>query len=111
MELAKFTVYVSYFKMQEHVYLGTEAATGGVLGGLSCFCISSLVTHIKENMTAKLQKLYRPPRNLRVGNKSPAPFLKRNLFARVRTKYSLKGLIKYQLFWLKCSGSFDITNM
>ena len=91
--------------MQEHVYLGTEAATGGVLDGLSFFCISSLVTLIKENITTKLQKLYRPPRNLRV------PFLKRNLFARARTKYSLKGLIKYQLFWLKCSGSFDITNM
>ena len=34
------------------------------------------MTYITENTIVKLQKLYRPPRNLRVGNKLPALFLK-----------------------------------
>ena len=34
-----------------------------------------IVTYIKENIIAKLQKLYSPPRNPRVGNKSPALFV------------------------------------
>ena len=55
-----------------------------------------IVTYIKENITTKLQKLYSPPRNPRAGNKMPALFVKKNLFARAiyrpRAKYSLKGL-------------------
>ena len=35
-------------------------------------------TNIERPMT-KLQKLYTPPRNLRAGNKSPAPFLEKSL--------------------------------
>ena len=38
-----------------------------------------LVTYIKENIIAKLRKLYSPPRNPRVGNKSPLPFVKKPL--------------------------------
>ena len=56
-----------------------------------------LLLHIlQENIIRKLQKLYSPSKNHRVGNKSPALFVK-NLFVQViycpRTKYSLKGLI------------------
>ena len=36
-----------------------------------------ILTYIKQSIMTKLQKLYSPPRNLRVGNKSPAPFLKK----------------------------------
>ena len=36
-----------------------------------------IVTYIKENIIAKLQKLYSPPRKLKVGNKYPALFLKK----------------------------------
>ena len=36
-----------------------------------------IVTYIKESIITKLQKLYSPPRNLRVGNKSPVLFLKK----------------------------------
>ena len=38
-----------------------------------------LLYYSKENVIAKLQKLYSPPRNLRAGNKSPARFLKKPL--------------------------------
>ena len=38
-----------------------------------------IVTYIKENIIAKLQKLYSPPRNPRAGNKSPALFVKKPL--------------------------------
>ena len=38
-----------------------------------------IVTYIKENIITKLQKLYSPPRNPRVGNKSPALFVKKPL--------------------------------
>ena len=44
---------------------------------------------IKENIIAKLQKVYSLPRSDRVGNKLPALILK-NLFARA-AKYLLKG--------------------
>ena len=54
------------------------------------------MTYIKENIITKLQKLYSPPRNPRAGNKLPMLFVK-NHFARaiyrLRTKYSLKGLV------------------
>ena len=33
------------------------------------------MTYIKENIITKLQKLYSQPRNLRAGNKSPAPII------------------------------------
>ena len=39
-----------------------------------------IVTYIKENIIAKLQKLYSPPRNPRAGNKSPALFVKKPLY-------------------------------
>ena len=35
------------------------------------------VTYIKENIITKLQKLYSPPRNPRMGNKLPALFVKK----------------------------------
>ena len=38
-----------------------------------------IVTYIKENIIAKLQKLYSPPRNPRMGNKLPLPFVKKPL--------------------------------
>ena len=38
-----------------------------------------IVNYLKENIIKKLQKLYSPPRNLRVGNKLPALFLKKHL--------------------------------
>ena len=37
------------------------------------------MTYIKENIIAKLQKLYSPPRNPIVGNKSPTLFVKKPL--------------------------------
>ena len=37
------------------------------------------MTYIKENTITKLQKLYSPPRNLRLGNKLPELFLKKPL--------------------------------
>ena len=33
------------------------------------------MTYVNENIIAKLQNLYSPPRNLRAGNKSPVLFL------------------------------------
>ena len=54
------------------------------------------MTYIKENIIIKLQKLNSLPRNPRVGSKSAALSVKKNLFARAiyrpRAKYSLKGL-------------------
>ena len=38
-----------------------------------------IVTYIEENIITKLQKLYCPPRNRRVGNKSPVLFQKKPL--------------------------------
>ena len=38
-----------------------------------------IVTYSKENIIAKLQKLYSPPRDPRAGNKSPALFMKKPL--------------------------------
>ena len=38
-----------------------------------------IVTYIKENIITKLQKLYSPPRNVMVGNKLLALFLKKPL--------------------------------
>ena len=38
-----------------------------------------LLYYSKENVIAKLLKLYSPPRNLRAGNKSPMQFLKKPL--------------------------------
>ena len=56
------------------------------------------MTYIKENIIAKLQKLYSPPRNPRAGNKLLMLFEK-NLFPRaiyrLRSKFLLKGLDKY----------------
>ena len=40
------------------------------------FLVVFIMTYIKENIIAKFKKLYSPPRNLRVGNKSPT----KNLF-------------------------------
>ena len=37
------------------------------------------MTYIKENIITKLQKLYSPPRNPRVGHKSPVLFVKKPL--------------------------------
>ena len=37
------------------------------------------MTYIKENITADLQKLYSPTRNLRAGNESSSGFLKKPL--------------------------------
>ena len=37
------------------------------------------VTYIKENIITRLQKLYSPPRNSRVGNKLPVLFVKKPL--------------------------------
>ena len=55
-----------------------------------------IMTYIKENIITKLQKLYNLPINPRAGNKLPTLFVK-NHFAwaiyRLRTKYSLKGLV------------------
>ena len=39
-----------------------------------------IVTYIKESIITKLQKLYSPPRNIRLGNESPALFLKKRSF-------------------------------
>ena len=39
-----------------------------------------IVTYIKENVITKLQKLYSLPKNPRVGNKSPALFMKKTSF-------------------------------
>ena len=36
-----------------------------------------IVIYIKQNITTKLQKLYSPPRNSKVGNKSPMLFVKK----------------------------------
>ena len=41
--------------------------------------IHIIVTYIKENIITKLQKLYNPPRNPRVGSKSSALFVKKPL--------------------------------
>ena len=41
--------------------------------------LNIIVTYIKENIIAKLQKLYSLPRNLKVGSKSPMLFLKKPL--------------------------------
>ena len=51
-------------------------------------------TNFKENIITKLQNLYSPPRNLRVGNKLPALFLKKPLCTGdwPCAKYSLKRL-------------------
>ena len=38
-----------------------------------------IVTYIKENIITRLQKLYSPPRNSRVGNKLPVLFVKKPL--------------------------------
>ena len=38
------------------------------------------MTYIKENIITKLQKLYSPPKNIWVGNKSPLLFLKKPLY-------------------------------
>ena len=38
------------------------------------------MTYIKESIITKLQKLYSSPRNLRVGNKLPALFLKKRFW-------------------------------
>ena len=38
-----------------------------------------ILTYIKENIITKLQKLYSPPRNPRVGNRSPVLFMKKPL--------------------------------
>ena len=38
-----------------------------------------IVTYIEENIITKLQKLYSPPRNPRMGNKSPMLFVKKPL--------------------------------
>ena len=37
------------------------------------------MTYIKENVSAKLQKLFILPKNLGVGSKLPLPFLKKRL--------------------------------
>ena len=36
-----------------------------------------IMIYIKENIITKLQKLYSPPSNSRMGNKSPALFVKK----------------------------------
>ena len=54
-----------------------------------------IVTYIKENIITKLQKLYRPPKNLRSGNKSPALFLKKRLFK----KRLWKNVFSQNLHW------------
>ena len=41
--------------------------------------LNIIMTYIKENIITKLQKLYSPPRNPRVGNKSPMLFVKKPL--------------------------------
>ena len=55
-----------------------------------------IVTYIKGNITTKIRKLFRPPRNLEVGNK--LHYFWNNLFAWeiycLDTKYSLKDLKK-----------------
>ena len=38
-----------------------------------------ILTYIKENIITKLQRLYSPPRNARMGNKSPALLVKKPL--------------------------------
>ena len=54
------------------------------------------MTYIKENIITKLQKLYKPPRKPRTGNKLSALFVRKSFcnsdFYRLHTKYSLKGL-------------------
>ena len=61
-----------------------------------------IVTYIKENIITKLQKLYSPPRNPRVGNKSPALFVKKSFctddLSPVR-KILLKRLLNVKIFW------------
>ena len=41
--------------------------------------LNVIVTYIKETIITKLQKLYSPPRNLRIGNKSSMTFFKKPL--------------------------------
>ena len=70
------------------------------------------MTHIKENIISKLQKLYSPVRNLGVGNKSHVLYVK-NHFARViywpHAKYSLKGL-QMTGFYMKYNIGFKQIN-
>ena len=67
-----------------------------------------IVTYIKENITAKLQKLYSLPRNPRAGNKSPALFVKKPLCTGDLSSARKIFIERPVTYWIFCDISTTI---